>query len=128
MPPEIALALSPIARPAAPVRDGKHRHRIALNLVEGRIRKETKYVSPDAVSVFRPQLRIRTKVIDCLKCLSSKGISRDGAALEVPLKRLTYFHLCVGQNFDVKAGHRALSLALDSAQETAFTVPARIAA
>ena len=126
--PEIALALAPISWLAALVCDSEHCHGIALNLIKDRIGEVTENMSPDRILVFGPHQRIEAKPINCLKCLGSKSAGRNRAALEVPKESLSYFCLNLGQNLDSKAGHRALSLALASAHETALTVPARSAA
>lgn len=124
----MALALTPISWLTALVRDGEHRHGTAKNLVKDRIGKVTKNMSPDCILVFGPHRRIDTKPINRLKSLGSKSLGRDRAALEIPKESLSDFCLCLGQNFDSEARHRALSLALASAQETGLTVPARRAA
>ena len=125
MRPEIALAFAPVSWPAALVRDSEHRYGIASNLVKDRVGEVTKNMSPNRILVFRPHQRIGTDLINCFKCLGSKSVGCNGAALEVPKECLSYFCLSLGQNLDFKAGHKALSLALASTQETALTVPAR---
>lgn len=122
------MALAPVSRLAALVRDSEHCHGIASNLVKDRVGKVTENISPDCILVFGAHQRIDTKPINCPKCLASKSVGRNWAALEVPEECLSDFCLGLGQNLDCKAGHRVLSLALASAQETAFTVPARRAA
>ena len=128
MPPEITLTIAPVPRSAALVCNGENRYCIALNLVKDRVGKVTKNMSPNCILIFRPHQRIGTELINRFKCLGSKTIGRNRAALEVPKECLSYFCLCLGQNLDFKTGHRALSLALASVQETALTVPARSAA
>ena len=128
MRPEIALALAPISWLAALVRDSEHCHGIASNLVKDREGKVAENMSPNRILVFGPHQRIDTKSINYLKCLGSKTVRRNRAALEVLKECLSYFRLCLGQNLDSKTGHRAFSLALASTQETALTVPARSAA
>ena len=86
------------------------------------------YTTFDFISIFRPHQRIGRKSINYLKCLGSKRVSRNRAAREVPQEGFSDFRLCLGENLDYKAGHRALNLALASVQETALTVPARRAA
>jgi len=121
----IALALAPVSRLAALVRDSEPCHGIASNLVRDRVGKVTENISPDCILVFGPHQRIDTKPINCPKCLGSKGVGRNWAARKVPKECLSDFCLGIGQNLDSKAGHRVLSRALASAQETAFTVPVR---
>lgn len=126
--PEADLALAPVFRLTTLVRNGKHRHHVAPNLVEHRVRKVAENMFPDRILVFRPHQCIDSKPIDCLKCLGSKSIGRNRAALEVPEKSLPDFRLGLWQNLDAKPSHRALSLALASAQEIGLTAPARRAA
>jgi hypothetical protein len=128
MQPKIALALAPVSWLATLVRDSEHRRGIALNLVKDRVGKVAENISPDRILVFRPHQCIDTKPINCLKCLGSKSVGRNWAALKVPEECFSDFCLCLGQNLDSKAGHRALSLALASTQEMALTVPALRAA
>jgi hypothetical protein len=128
MRPEIALTFAPVSWPAALVCNGEHRYGIASNLVKDRVGEVTKNMSPKRILVFGPHQRTGTKLINCFKCLGSKSVGRNRAALEVPKECLPYFCLGLGQNLDFKAGHRALSRALASTQETALTVPARSAA
>ena len=128
MQPKIVLALSPVSWLAALVRDSEHCCGIASNFVKDRVGKVTENLSPDRVLVFRPHQCIDTEPINCLSCLGSKSVGRNWAALKVPVEGFPNFCLCLGQNLNSKAGHRALSLALASVQEVAFTVPARRAA
>ena len=128
MRPEIALTFAPVSWPAALVRDGEHRYGIAPNFVKDCVGEVTKNMSPNYVLVFRPHQRIGTELINCFKCLGSKSVGCNRAALKVPKECLSCFCLRLGQNLDFKADHRALSLALASAQETALTVPSRSAA
>ena len=72
--------------------------------------------------------RIDTRPINHRKCLGSKSIGRNATALDVPKEGLSDFRLCLRQNLDAKAGHRTLSRALASGQETAVIVPLRRAA
>lgn len=128
MQPEMALALSPVTWPTALVRDGEHRHGIASNFVKDRVWEVAENMSPDRIFFFRPRQCIDSKPINSLKCFGSESVGRNGATLEIPEEGLSDFCLCLGQNLDLKSGHRALSLALASAQETALTAPARRAA
>lgn len=122
------LALAPVTWLTALVRDGEHRHGIASNLVKDRVWKVAENMSPDRILIFRPRQCIDSKSINCLKCVGSESVGRNRATLEIPEEGLSDFCLCLGQNLDFKSSHRALSLALASAQETALTVPARRAA
>jgi len=125
---EMAFALTPVSWLPALVRDSEHCHGIASYLVKDRVWKVAENMSSDRILVLRPHLCIDSKSINCLKCLGSKSIGCNRAALEVPEECFSDFCLCFGQNLDSKSGHRALSLALASAQETALTVPTRRAA
>ncbi len=124
----MGLTLAPVSRLAALVRDSEHCHDAASNLVEDRVGKVTENVSPDRILVFGPHQRIDTKPINYRKCLGSKSIGRNATALDVPKERLSDFRLCLRQNLDAKAGHRTLSRALASDQDTAVIVPLRRAA
>jgi hypothetical protein len=124
----VALAHVPVSWLTALVRDSEHCHCTAQNLVEDCVGEVTKNMSPDRILVFGPHQRIDRKSINRLKRFSSKSLGRDRAAIEIPKECLSDFCLCFGQNFDCEARHRALSLALASAQGAALTVPARRAA
>lgn len=128
MQPQMALALAPVSWLTALMRDGENCHGMAQYLVKDRVGKVTKNMTPDRILVFGPHQRVDAKPINRLKRLGSKILGRYRAALEVPKEGLSDFCLCLGQNFDFEAGHRALSRALASAQETALIVPARRAA
>ena len=80
------------------------------------------------ILVFGPHQRVDRKSINRLKRFGSKSLGRDRAAIGIPKERLSDFCLCFGQNLDTETRHRTLSRALASAQEAAFTVPARRAA
>lgn len=123
-----SLARAPIPWLTALMRDSKHCHGMAQNLVKDRVGKVAKNMSPERILVFGPHQRIDTKPIDRFKRLGAKRIGCDRAALEVPQKCFSDFCLRLGQNFNCEARHRALSLALASIQETGFTSPARRAA
>lgn len=110
------------------MRDSEHSHGSTLNLVEDCIRKVAKNMSPDRILAFRPHQRIDGKPVNCLKRLGSERIGGYGAALKVPEEGLSDFCLCLGQDLDAISGHKALSLALASFQETALTAPFRRAA
>ena len=88
----------------------------------------TKNVAPNCVLIFRPHQRIGTELINCFKRFGSKSVGRDGTTRKVPKECFSDFRLCLGKYPDFKAGHRALNLALASAQEMGVTVPARSAA
>ncbi len=124
----MALPLTPVSWLTALVRDSEHSHDIALNLVKDRVWKVTENMPPDRILAFRPHHRIDSKLINRLKCLGSKSIRCNRAALEVPEEDLSDFRLRLRQNFDSEANYRAISRAFASAQETALTVPARRAA
>ena len=106
----------------------KHCHCSSINLVEDGIREVTKDVTPDLILILRPHQRVGVKAVNPFKCLGSKGIRSNGAALKVPEECLAYLCLCVRQNIDHKQAHRALSLALASAHGPALTAPDRSAA
>lgn len=128
MRPETNLSLAPVSWLTALVRDSEHGHSVALNLVMDRVREVAENMSPDCILVFRPHQRIYGKSINRLERFGSKSIRGDRAALEVPEEGLADFCLCVGQNLYYEVGHKALSRALASAQDSALTVPARSAA
>lgn len=128
MHPQLSLANAPVSWLTALVRDSEDCHGTAQNLVKDRVGKVTKNMSPDRILVFGPRQCVDTKPINRLKRLGSKSLDCDRAALEVSKEGISDFCLGLGQNFDCEVGHRALSRALASAQETVLTVPARRAA
>ena len=84
MGPYLALARVPVPWPTALVRDRKHCHCAAQNLVEDCVGEVTKNMSPDRILVSGPHQRIDRKSINRLKRFGSKSRGRDWAPLEIP--------------------------------------------
>ena len=108
--------------------DGEHRDGVSPDFLKDGIGKMTKNVPPDRILVFRPHQRICRKPIHSFNKLGPERVGCNGTAGEVPQECFSDLRLCLRQDPDLKRGHRALSLALASAQETGSTVPARSAA
>lgn len=115
----------PVARFAPLVRNREDGRSLPAYFMEDRVRKMAKDVVPEPVLVLRPHRRVGFEKVDRVEHLGSERVGCNRASLEVPEECASNLCLCLRQDFDDEANHRALSHALASDQGTALTIPAR---
>ncbi len=123
--PPSAVALAPVAGPAAMMRNGRYRDRAIRHLVEHRVWESSQAAMAITFRVRRSGQGCLCDPINQVQNFGAKGIGHQCVALPVPAKGIADVALRARCEDNGKPAHRALRRARASDHGTACTVPAR---